>query len=51
MASAVETLIRSTVTKGVMKVADFNRGRMKSDKPNPYLTGIHTPMTRRTHAR
>ncbi len=44
MASSVETLIRSTVTKGIMKVADFNRGRMKADKPNPYLTGIHKPM-------
>lgn len=45
MASAVETLIRNTVTKGIMKVAEFNRDRMKSDTGNPYLEGIHTPMT------
>jgi carotenoid cleavage dioxygenase len=44
MASTVETLIRNTVTKGIMKVADFNRGRMKAETANPYLTGIHTPM-------
>ncbi len=45
MASAVENMIRNTVTKGIMKVADFNRGRMKSpEKPHPYLTGIHAPM-------
>jgi carotenoid cleavage dioxygenase len=44
MASTVETLIRNTVTKGIMKVADFNRDRLKADAPNPYLTGIHLPM-------
>jgi 8'-apo-carotenoid 13,14-cleaving dioxygenase len=44
MASAVETLIRSGVGKGVMKVAEFNRGRMNTQTHNPYLTGIHTPM-------
>lgn len=45
MASTVETLIRSTISKGVMKVAEFNRDRMTEDAPNPYLTGIHTPMS------
>lgn len=45
MASSVETLIRNTVTKGIMKVAEFNRDRMKSDTGNPFLEGIHTPMT------
>ncbi len=45
MASAVETLIRKTVTKGVSAVADFNRDRMKAPaKPHPYLSGIHKPM-------
>ena len=45
MASAVETLIRSTVTKGVSALADFNRNRMDAPaKPHPYLSGIHTPM-------
>lgn len=44
MASSVETLIRGAVSKGIMKVADFNRDRMKVDAPNAYLTGIHKPM-------
>ena len=44
MASGVETLIRKVVTKGVMKMSDFNRGRRTSDTPNPYLNGIHAPM-------
>ena len=43
MASSVETLIRDTVSKGVMKIAEFNRSRIKSDKPNPFLEGIHLP--------
>jgi 8'-apo-carotenoid 13,14-cleaving dioxygenase len=45
MASSVETLIRKTVTKGVLKVAEFNRDRMSADAPNPFLSGIHAPMT------
>ena len=46
MASSVETLIRGAVTKGVMKVAEFNRNRMKDDgKPHPYLSGIHEPIS------
>ena len=45
MASAVETLIRGTVTKAIMTVANYNRGRMKPlAKPHPYLSGIHEPM-------
>ena len=45
MASAVETMIRSVVTKGVMKVAEFNRNRMAAPEGgHPFLTGIHTPM-------
>ena len=44
MASVVESLIRNTVTKGVMKVAEFNRERMKEDAPNPFLSGLHSPM-------
>jgi 8'-apo-carotenoid 13,14-cleaving dioxygenase len=44
MASAIETAIKSVVTKGVLKVAAYNRNRMKADAPNPYLTGIHAPM-------
>ena len=45
MASNIENLIRGTVTKGVMKVADFNREHKAAlKKPHPYLTGIHEPM-------
>lgn len=45
MASSVETFIRKTVSKGIMKVAEFNRDRMDElDKPHPFLSGIHTPM-------
>jgi 8'-apo-carotenoid 13,14-cleaving dioxygenase len=45
MASNVETLIRKTVSKGIMKVAEFNRDRMdQPEKPHPFLSGIHTPM-------
>jgi 8'-apo-carotenoid 13,14-cleaving dioxygenase len=44
MTSSVETLIRSAVGAGVKKVHEFNRDRLKSDKPHPYLTGIHKPM-------
>lgn len=43
--SAVETMIRAGVTKGVQLLADFNRKRMDTDVPHPWLTGIHTPMT------
>ncbi|MEQ1510338.1 MAG: carotenoid oxygenase family protein [Sphingopyxis sp.] len=46
MANAVETLIRSTVTKGVLKIADFNRARTKAPRePHMFLNGLHAPMT------
>ena len=45
MASAVETLIRKAVTKGVGKISEFNRERLREDAPNPFLRGIHTPMS------
>jgi carotenoid cleavage dioxygenase len=44
MASQVETLIRSTVTKAVEAVAGINRGLMSTKEPHPFLTGIHEPM-------
>jgi 8'-apo-carotenoid 13,14-cleaving dioxygenase len=45
MASAVQTLIRTTVTKGVMAVANYNRERLPVPAtPHPYLSGIHAPM-------
>lgn len=45
MASTIETAIRSVVGKGIEKVADYNRSRMRDDGPNIFLTGIHKPMT------
>lgn len=46
MASNMETLIRGAVTKGIGKVADFNRKRLpRPTDAHPYLTGIHKPMT------
>ena len=45
MASNVETLIRGAVTKGIGKVADFNRKRLpRPTDAHPFLTGIHKPM-------
>lgn len=45
MAGTVEMLIRKTVTKGVEKIAEFNRGRLREAGENPFLQGIHIPMT------
>ena len=46
MASAVESLIRSGVGKGVQALAGFNRRRLpQPTAPHPYLSGVHAPMT------
>ena len=46
MPNSIESTIRSAVGKGLGMVAEFNRGRMAApDRPHPYLTGIHRPMT------
>lgn len=45
MASIIETAIRSTVTKGIGVVAEFNRKRMDVATDHPFLTGIHEPMS------
>lgn len=46
MASTVETMIRSTVVKGVEALAGFNRRRMAPpSEPHPFLSGIHQPMS------
>ena len=46
MASILEKTIRTVVGKGIVKVAAFNRDRMKPlAAPHPFLSGIHTPMT------
>ena len=45
MASSVETLIRSSVGKGVEAVAAFNRRRLpEPTAPHPFLSGVHQPM-------
>ena len=46
MGSAVETLIRSSVAKGMEAIADFNRKRLDDAEPHPFLTGAHRPMDR-----
>ena len=45
MTSPVEAAIRGAVTQAAMKLAAFNREHRQADGPNPYLSGIHTPMT------
>lgn len=37
MAGAVKAQIRDAVSKGATKIGDFNRNRMKSDKPSSLL--------------
>jgi carotenoid cleavage dioxygenase-like enzyme len=44
MPSPVETAIRGIVTTGIMGVASINRSMRRAKGPNPYLTGIHTPV-------
>lgn len=46
MGSPIETLIRTTVGKGIGAVAEFNRKRLREPAGgNPFLTGIHAAMT------
>jgi carotenoid cleavage dioxygenase len=46
MGSAIETLIRGTVARGIEALASFNRNRLAPPAAgNPFLTGIHAPMT------
>ena len=45
MTSPIESAIRSLVTRGLLKLADFNRNRLPPlARPHPFLTGIHEPM-------
>lgn len=44
MPGPVETAIRGIVTTGIMGVAGINRAMRRAKGPNPYLTGIHTPV-------
>jgi carotenoid cleavage dioxygenase len=46
MGSPIETLVRGAVAKGAEAVAAFNRHRLpEPEGGNPFLTGIHEPMT------
>ncbi|MEZ5946398.1 MAG: carotenoid oxygenase family protein [Hyphomonas sp.] len=45
MPSPVEAAIRGVVTKGVLALGEFNRDRRKAKAPNPYMGGVHTPVT------
>lgn len=44
MASAVETAIRSVVSKGIMGVAAISRSLKDAKADHPYLTGLHAPI-------
>jgi carotenoid cleavage dioxygenase len=47
MGSGIETLIRGTVSRGIEALAGFNRKRLaEPEAGNPFLSGIHAPMTR-----
>lgn len=45
MASSVENAIRGIVGKGIGLVSDFNRSRLDKRESNPFLEGIHAPLT------
>jgi carotenoid cleavage dioxygenase len=46
MGSPIETVIRETMAKGLEALAEFNRARLPEPaEGNPFLTGIHRPMT------
>ena len=47
MTSAIESVIRRAVTKGVIALANFNRDRQDPDELHPFLNGIHAPHARR----
>jgi 8'-apo-carotenoid 13,14-cleaving dioxygenase len=45
MASAIQTLVRSAVGKGVQALASYNRSRLPEPVgPHPFLSGVHRPM-------
>ncbi|MBM4227343.1 MAG: carotenoid oxygenase family protein [Gammaproteobacteria bacterium] len=44
MTSALESVIRRAVTKGVIALANFNRDRQDPGERHPFLNGIHAPM-------
>ena len=42
--ATVETALRSTIGKGLGVLAEFNRKRLRTGEPHPFLSGIHEPM-------
>ena len=45
MASVIEKTIRKAVTPAIQAVATVNRTRLSEPSENPFLKGVHTPMT------
>ena len=45
MASVIEKTIRKAVTPALQAVASINRTRLPGAENNPFLRGIHTPLT------
>ena len=45
MASVIEKTIRKAVTPAIQAVASFNRTRLPGAQDNPFLNGVHTPLT------
>lgn len=45
MASVIEKTIRKAVTPAIQAVAGLNRARLADEADNPFLNGMHTPMT------
>ncbi|WP_370188447.1 carotenoid oxygenase family protein [Qipengyuania sp.] len=45
MASVIEKTIRKAVTPAIQAVASFNRARLPGPQDNPFLKGVHTPLT------
>jgi 8'-apo-carotenoid 13,14-cleaving dioxygenase len=45
VAATIGRIIRKTITSGIVKLADRNRGRLKAlATSHPFLSGIHEPM-------
>ncbi|MFW2350651.1 carotenoid oxygenase family protein [Qipengyuania sp.] len=45
MASVIEKTIRKAVTPAIQAVATINRTRLPGAQKNPFLHGVHTPLT------
>ena len=46
MASVIEKTIRKAVTPAIQAVASINRSRLPGATENPFLKGVHTPLTK-----